>query len=77
MHNEHPTAGKEHVPPDTLEAIFKLGLSGTSPEDISNSLKLNAQTVNLIIADDPMYRARVVSQSKKGQRSVGTHYPKG
>jgi hypothetical protein len=45
MHNESPTVGAEQVSQDTLEAICKLTLSGSTLEVISLALNLNDQTV--------------------------------
>jgi hypothetical protein len=50
MHNESPTVGAEQVSQDTLEAICKLTLSGSTPEAISLALDLNVQTVIQILA---------------------------
>jgi hypothetical protein len=68
MHNENQTVGAEQVSKDRLEAIFKLAHSGSSTQDISLFLGLTAQTVDRIIANDPMYRARMVQSIK--ERSV-------
>jgi hypothetical protein len=50
MHNENLTVGAEQVSQDTLEAIIKLTLSGSTPEAISCALDLNVQTVIQVIA---------------------------
>jgi hypothetical protein len=50
MHNEILTAGAEQVSQDTLEAICRLTLSGSSPEAISLALDLKVQTVLQVIA---------------------------
>jgi hypothetical protein len=50
MHSENLTAGAEQVSQDTLEAICKLTLSGSTPEAISFILDLNVQTVIQVIA---------------------------
>jgi hypothetical protein len=60
MHNENSTAGKEHVPQDTLERVPRLAHSGLSPEDISFAFKIDIERVQQIIANDPMHRERVV-----------------
>jgi hypothetical protein len=49
MHNEILTAGAEQVSQDTLEAICRLTLSGSSPEAISLALDLKVQTVLQVI----------------------------
>jgi hypothetical protein len=48
MHSEI-TAGAEQVSQDTLEAISKLTLSGSSREAISLALDLDVQTVIQVI----------------------------
>jgi hypothetical protein len=68
MHNDNHTKGEEQVSQDTLEAIFKLAHSGSSPEAICFFLGLNAQTVHRIIANDTMHRARVVESIKEKSR---------
>jgi hypothetical protein len=50
MHNESHTVDAEQVSQDTLEAISKLTLSGSTPEAISLALDLNVQTVIHVIA---------------------------
>jgi hypothetical protein len=50
MHSESYTVGAEQVSQDTLEAICKLTLSGSTLEAISCVLDLNVQTVSQIIA---------------------------
>jgi hypothetical protein len=50
MHSEILTAGSEQVSQDTLEAICKLTLSGSTPEAISLALDLNVQIVIQVIA---------------------------
>jgi hypothetical protein len=45
MHNESHTVAAEQVSLDTLEAICKLTLSGSTPEAISLVLEVNVQTV--------------------------------
>jgi hypothetical protein len=50
MHSESHTVSAEQVSQDTLEAISKLTLSGSTPEAISLALDLNAQTVSQVIA---------------------------
>jgi hypothetical protein len=65
MHNENSTAGEEQVSQDTLEIILKLDHSGSSPEDISFYLKIDIETIQQIIANDPMHRARVVQSIKE------------
>jgi hypothetical protein len=49
MQSENFTLGAEQVSQDTLEAICKLALSGSTPEAISSALDLNAQTVIQVI----------------------------
>jgi hypothetical protein len=51
---------KEQV--SQLETIYKLAHSGFSPEDISSTLKINVETIQEIIPNDPMHRARMVDQ---------------
>jgi hypothetical protein len=65
MHNENTTPGKKEVSQDTLEAIVKLVHSGFSPEDISSTLKINIETIQDLIANDPMLRARMVQSIKE------------
>jgi hypothetical protein len=50
MHSENLTVGEEQVPQNTLEAICKLTLSGSTPEAIRCALDLNVQTVLRVIA---------------------------
>jgi hypothetical protein len=50
MHSESHTVSAEQVSQDTLEAISKLTLSGSTPEAISLALNLNVQTVSQVIA---------------------------
>jgi hypothetical protein len=50
-------AGTEQVSQDYLEPIFKLAHSGLSPSEISSALKINFETVQRIIAFDPMLLA--------------------
>jgi hypothetical protein len=50
MHNETHTVGAEQVSKDTLEAICKLTLLGSTPEAICLALDLNVQTVIQILA---------------------------
>jgi hypothetical protein len=50
MHSESHTVGAEQVSQDTLEAICKLTLSGSTPDAISLALDLNVQTVIQVIA---------------------------
>jgi hypothetical protein len=50
MHSESHTVGAEQVSQDTLEAICKLTLSGSTPEAISLALDLNVQTVTQVLA---------------------------
>jgi hypothetical protein len=50
MHDESHTVAAEQVSQDTLEAICKLTLSGSTPEVISLALDLNVQTVIQVIA---------------------------
>jgi hypothetical protein len=50
MHSESHTVGAEQVSQDTIEAICKLTLSGSTPEAISLALDLNVQTVSQVIA---------------------------
>jgi hypothetical protein len=50
MHSESHTVEAEQVSKDTLEAICKLTLSGSTPEAISLALDLNIQTVMQVIA---------------------------
>jgi hypothetical protein len=50
MHSESQPEGAEQVSQDTLEAICKLTLSGSTPEAISFTLDLSVQTVIQIIA---------------------------
>jgi hypothetical protein len=50
MHNESHTGAAEQVSQDTLEAICKLTLSGSTPEAISLALDLNFQSVLQVIA---------------------------
>jgi hypothetical protein len=50
MHSESHTVGAEQVSQDTLEAISKLTLTGSTPEAISLALDLNVQTVLQLIA---------------------------
>jgi hypothetical protein len=45
MHSEILSVGAEQVSQDTLEAICKLTLSGSTPQAISLALDLNVQTV--------------------------------
>jgi hypothetical protein len=68
MHNENSTAGTEQVSQDQVEAILKLAYNGLSPENISFALKINIETVQHIIANDPMQRARVVQSIKEKSR---------
>jgi hypothetical protein len=68
MHNENKTAISEQVSQDRLEALFKLAYSGLSPENISYALKIDIETVQQIIVNDPMHMARVVQSIK--ERSV-------
>jgi hypothetical protein len=49
MHSESHTVSAEQVSQDTLEAICRLTLSGSSPEAISLALDLNVQTVIQVI----------------------------
>jgi hypothetical protein len=65
MHNENTTPGKKEVSQDTLETIVKLAQSEFSPEDISFTLKINIETIQDIIANDPMLRARMVQSIKE------------
>jgi hypothetical protein len=70
MHNESHTAGAEHVSQDTLEAICKLALSGSTPEAISLALDLNVQTVRQVIARGDFWSQDFdleVSQGKQAQ----------
>jgi hypothetical protein len=48
-----------------LEGIHKLVHSGSSPEDISFVFKINIETIQQIIAKDPMHRTRVVQSIKE------------
>jgi hypothetical protein len=50
MHNESHTVGADQFSQDTLEAICRLTLSGSTPEAISLALDLNVQTVSQVIA---------------------------
>jgi hypothetical protein len=50
MHSENLTEGAEQVSQDTLEAICKLTLSGSTPEAISLALDLSIQSVLQVIA---------------------------
>jgi hypothetical protein len=68
MHNENSTAGIEQVSQDRLEALFKLAHSGSSPDAISFALKIDIETVQQIIANDPMNRARVIQSIKEKSR---------
>jgi hypothetical protein len=68
MHNENLTAGKEQVSQDRLEALLKLAHSGSSPDAISFVLKIDIETVQQIVAKDPMNRARVIQQIKEKSR---------
>jgi hypothetical protein len=63
--NENQTEGKEQVSQDVLEAIVKLAHTGSTPEAICFFLGLSLQTVQQIIANDPMHRARVVQSIKE------------
>jgi hypothetical protein len=69
MHTENLTAGAEQVTQDTLEAICKLTLSGSTPEAISLALDLNVQTVSQVIASgDFRSNDQEVSQYKQDTR---------
>jgi hypothetical protein len=50
MHSESHTEGAEQVSQDTLEAICKLTLLGSTPEAISLALDLNVQAIIQVIA---------------------------
>jgi hypothetical protein len=65
MFNENSTAGKEQVSQDRLEALFKLAHSGSSPDAISFALKIDIETVQQIIANDPKQTAREVQSIQK------------
>jgi hypothetical protein len=66
MHNENSTAGKEQVvPQDNLERVLKLAHSGSSPEDISFYLNIDIETIQQIIVNDPMHRAREIKSIKE------------
>jgi hypothetical protein len=65
MLNENSTAGYEQVSQDRLEALFKLAHSGSSPDAISFALKIDIETVQQIIANDPKQMAREVESIKK------------
>jgi hypothetical protein len=64
MQNENHTAGIDEVSRDIVEAVLNLAYSGSSPEAISFVLRLNTQIVQMIIADDPIHRAREVQSIK-------------
>jgi hypothetical protein len=64
MH-ENSTDGNEQVSQDRLEALFKLAHSGSSPDAISFSLKIDIETVQQAIANDPKQRTRVVQSIKE------------
>jgi DNA-binding NarL/FixJ family response regulator len=64
MHSANRTAGIGQVPQHTLKAVLKLAQCGLSPEDIASILNIDIETVYLIIANNPMHRARVVQQLK-------------
>jgi hypothetical protein len=66
MHNESHTVAAEQVSHDTLEAICKLTLSGSTPEAISLALYLNIQTVSQVIASGDFDQER--SQHKQDTR---------
>jgi hypothetical protein len=50
MHSESHTVEVEQVSQDTLEAICKLTISGSTPEAISLALDLNVQTIIQVFA---------------------------
>jgi hypothetical protein len=65
MENVNQVADTEQVSQDGLEAILKLAHSGLSPEAISSFFGLKTQTVQVLILNDPMHRARVVQSIKE------------
>jgi hypothetical protein len=68
MLNETHTEGQEQVAQGILETILKLANSGSPPEAICSFLGLKAQTVQQIIANDPINRARVIQSIKEKSR---------
>jgi hypothetical protein len=68
MLNEGHTEGEEQVTQDSLERILKLAHSGLSPEDISFAIRIDIETVQQIIANDPTHRARVIQSIKEKSR---------
>jgi hypothetical protein len=66
MHNENRTEGQ--VSQGILETILKLAHSGSSPDAISFALKIDIETVQQLIANDPMNRARVIQSIKEKSR---------
>jgi hypothetical protein len=63
MHSETHTVA-EQVSQDTLEAICKLALSGSTPEAISLALDLKVQTVIQVIARGD-FRSKYFNQERK------------
>jgi hypothetical protein len=68
MHSESLTVGAKQVSQETLEAIFKLTLSGSTPEAISLALDLNVQTVKQVIARESKNLHKEGSQCKQDTR---------
>jgi hypothetical protein len=62
MDNENQTADTEQVSQEHLETILKLAHSGLSPDTISSCFRLSTPTVQRVIANDSMHKARVVQQ---------------
>jgi hypothetical protein len=72
MNTEDHAVTAEQVSHDTLEAICKLTLSGSTPEAISLALDLNVQTVIQVFAcvllDDAMKGSRL-----EGSQGLPSH----
>jgi hypothetical protein len=73
MHSETYTLDAEQVSKDTLEAICKLALSGSTPEAISLALDLNVQTVIQVIARGDFWRKDFDQERKQCKQDTGDH----
>jgi hypothetical protein len=70
MESRRRTVGKEKVSQDQVKAILKLASSGLSPDAIRANLKLSTNTVQQVLANDPMHR---VAQQLKTQELQALH----
>jgi hypothetical protein len=73
MHSGTHTAGAEQVSRDTLEAICKLALSGSTPEAISLALDLNVQTVIQVITRGDFRSKDFDQEGNQCKQDTGEH----